>query len=70
VEGASEFDLQPGESVQILVYPGQIAFTASSPWNRLSGNAELFVEADQSIPLWLRFDPDPGGSSQWYLAWN
>ena len=70
VEGASEYDLQPGDSVQILVFPGKIAFTASSPWNGLSGNAELVAESDRSHPLWLRFEPDPGGSSKWYLAWQ
>ena len=69
-EGVSEYDLQPGASVSIEVFPGQIAFTASSPWNGLSGNAELYVEPDQSLALWLRFEPDPGGSSKWYLAWE
>ncbi len=70
IEGPSEFDLLPGESVSILVFPGQIAFTASSPWNGLSGNSDLNVAGDQSITLWLRFEPDEGDSGEWNLAWE
>ncbi len=70
IEGPSEYDLLPGESVSILVYPGLIAFTASSPWNGLSGNSDLSVESDQSITLWLRFEPDQGDSGRWNLAWQ
>ncbi len=69
-EGPSEYDLLPGEAVSILVYPGQIAFTASSPWNGLSGNSDLYVDSDQSITLWLRFEPDEGDSGEWNLAWD
>lgn len=67
-EGPSEYDLEPGQSVSIVVFPGQIAFTASSPWNGLSGNASISVATDQSIPLWLRFEPDDSGS--WNLRWQ
>ena len=70
VEGSSEYDLESGDSTQIIVFPGNVAFTASSPWNALSGNADLDIEADQSITLWLRFEPDPDGSSNWELAWQ
>ncbi len=70
-EGPSEYDLRPGESVSIVVFPGTIAFTASSPWNGLSGNSNLEVAGDQSVTLWLRFEPDAGSNSgQWNLAWN
>ncbi|HXF63885.1 MAG TPA: hypothetical protein VNK95_19835 [Caldilineaceae bacterium] len=69
-EGPSEYDLPPGGSVSIVVYPGRVAFTASSPWGGLSGNAEIQVEANQAVPLWLRFEPDPGNSGQWLLAWQ
>jgi uncharacterized protein YraI len=70
VEGPSEFDLEPGESTNLLVFPGTVAFTASSPWNGLSGNENIEVGADQSAVLWLRFEPEPEDSSQWYLAWE
>ena len=70
VEGPSETDLESGESTRVLVFPGDIAFTASSPWNALSGNAEVFAGADQSVTLWLRFEQDPVGSSNWELAWD
>jgi hypothetical protein len=69
-EGRSEYDLRPGESIAILVKPGTISFTASSPWNGLSGNAELTVNADQSQSLWLRFEPDPGEAGKWELRWQ
>jgi hypothetical protein len=67
-EGPSEYDLQPGGSVSIVVFPGQIAFTASSPWNGLSANADLTVDADQTVIMWLRFEIDAGGS--WVLVWQ
>jgi hypothetical protein len=66
--GPSEYDLQPGASVSIVVFPGDIAFTASSPWSGLSGNATIHADANQSLPLWLRFEPDTDGS--WVLRWN
>ena len=66
-EGPSEYDLQPGSSVSIVVYPGQVAFTASSPWSSLSGNAELTIEPDTALPLWLRFEQD---GNAWVLRWN
>lgn len=68
--GPSEYDLTPGASVSVVVYPGQVDFSASSAWNNLSGNATLALEADQSLPLWLRFEPDGAGSSEWRLAWQ
>ena len=69
-EGPSEYDLRPGESTTLLIYPGRIAFTASSPWNGLSGNSELEIGSDQSVVLWLRFEPDQGNSGKWNLAWQ
>jgi hypothetical protein len=69
-EGPSEYDLPPGGSVAIVVHPGHVAFTASSPWGGLSDNAELEVAPNQSATLWLRFEPDPGHSGQWLLVWQ
>ncbi|MCE7982742.1 MAG: hypothetical protein DYG89_16280 [Caldilinea sp. CFX5] len=65
--GPSEFDLQPGESISLLVYPGMIAFSASSPWRGLSGNDDFMLEAEQTLDLWITFVPDPDGSGNWIL---
>lgn len=67
-EGPSEYDLQPAGSVSIVVYPGDIAFTGSSPWSGLSGNASITVEPDQALNLWLHFELDADGS--WEFRWN
>lgn len=67
VVGPSEFDLLPGESLSLLVYPGMIAFSASSPWRGLSGNDDFLLEAEQSLDLWITFVPDPDGSGNWLL---
>ena len=66
---ASEFDLQPGESATILIYPGFISFSVSSPWSGLSGNDDFFIEENQSRTLWLFFMPDPDGSGRWILKY-
>ena len=68
IDGPSEFDLQPGGSINIVVYPGDIPFTASSPWSSLSANATVHATADESLTLWLRFEPEQGGS--WVFAYN
>jgi hypothetical protein len=68
--GPSEYDLQPGASVTLVVYPGQLTFTASSPWNGLSDNAVLYVDKNSSQTLWLRFSLDPDGSGGWILEWQ
>ncbi|MEZ4729089.1 MAG: hypothetical protein R3E79_18300 [Caldilineaceae bacterium] len=65
--GPSEYDLQPGESINLLVYPGQIAFSASTPWRGLSGNDDFFLEEKQTRDLWITFIPDPDGSGRWLL---
>ena len=67
-DGPSEFDIQPGGSIAIVVYPGDIPFTASTPWSGLSSNASVQVLADQSLTLWLRFESEPGGT--WVFRWN
>lgn len=67
-DGPSEFDLQPGGSIAIVVYPGDIPFTASTPWSGLSSNASVRVEANQSLTLWLRFEPEQGGT--WVFRLN
>lgn len=65
--GASEFDLQPGQSVNILVYPGQVTFSASTPWRGISGNDDFLIESEQTRDLWITFVPDPDGSGRWML---
>ncbi len=64
---SGEWDLQPGQSVSILVFPGMVPFSVSSPWGGLSGNANITVDAEQERSLWLYFIPDPDGSGKWVL---
>lgn len=65
--GLSEYDLLPGQSVSLLVYPGQLAFSASTPWRGISGNDDFLIEAEQTRDLWITFVPDPDGSGRWIL---
>ena len=67
--GPSEFDLQPGQGINILVHPGQIAFSASSPWNSLAGNKEFFLEDQKTLIMWIVFVPNPDGSGGWLLQY-
>jgi hypothetical protein len=69
VEGPSEYDLKPGESSSILVFPGELSFTASSAWNGLSGNTVYNITADETANLWLQFIPATNGSGQWQLIY-
>ncbi len=68
-QGVSEYDLQPGEAISLLVYPGQLAFSASSPWRGLNGNSEFFIDSKETRTLWLTFVPDPDGSGRWILQY-
>ena len=65
--GPSEYDLKPGEGITLVVYPGVVSFSASSPWNGLGDNAEIFLNPDESKLLWLTFVLDPDGSGNWNL---
>jgi len=67
--GVSEYDLQPGEAISLFVYPGQLAFSASSPWRGLNGNSEFFIDSKETRTLWLTFIPDPDGSGRWVLQY-
>lgn len=66
--GPSEIDLEPGQSQNILVYPGSITFSVSTPWRGLSGNALIEVDYDTTVPLWIRFEND-GSDTSWRLNW-
>jgi len=66
-QGPSEFDLKPGASVSIPVFPGVIQFSASSAWRGISGNAEFLLEPDNQRVIWLVFVPDPGDPGNWVL---
>jgi hypothetical protein len=68
-EGPSEVDLAPGQSTSFVVFPGVVAFSASSAWRNLSGNAEMLLEADQEQPLYLIFVPDPGEEGKWIFQY-
>lgn len=68
-EGPSEVDLAPGQSTSYVVYPGIVAFSASSAWRSLSGNAEILLEADETRTLYLIFVPDPGEEGKWIFQY-
>jgi hypothetical protein len=62
-----EWDLQPGQSVSILVFPGMVPYSVSSPWNGLGGNANLNLISEEDRALYVTFIPDPDGSGDWIL---
>ena len=66
---SGEWDMQPGQSVAMLVYPGMIPFSASTPWRGLADNANIQVEMNQERALWLYFVPDPDGSGNFILQY-
>ncbi len=66
---SGEWDLEPGASVTILVYPGSIAFSASSAWRGLSGNAELVLNEKEDRALWITFVLDPVEKDRWNLIY-
>lgn len=65
---SGEWDLEPGESVAILVYPGTITFSASSAWRGISGNAELMLNERDDRALWITFVLDPVEKDRWNLV--
>ena len=66
---AGEWDMQPGDQVSILVYPGVIAFSVSTPWRGLSDNAELTIAEKEERQLWIWFVPDPVEKDKWNLVY-
>ncbi len=64
---SGEWDLMPGESVAILVYPGTVAFSVSTPWRGLSDNAEFVIAEKEERALWIWFVPDPVEKDRWNL---
>lgn len=66
-----EYDLQPGETIYVVVNPGRVQFSVSSPWRGgISGNAEFLIEPDQSFPMYLYFVPDPNDSGRWEMRYQ
>lgn len=66
---AGEWDMQPGDQVSILVYPGVIAFSVSTPWRGLSDNAEFTIAEKEERQLWIWFVPDPVEKDKWNLLY-
>ncbi len=54
-----EHDMPIGGQVIIDTFPGQIAFSVSSAWRGLSGNADFTMLADQSRVLFVRWEQNP-----------
>ena len=66
-----EYDLQPGETIYVVVNPGRVQFSVSSPWRGgISGNAEFLIEGNQTFPLFLYFVPDPNDSGKWEMKYQ
>lgn len=66
-----EYDLLPGETIYVVVNPGRVQFSASSPWRGgISGNAEFLIEPDQSQTLYLYFVQNPNDSDDWDLYYQ
>jgi len=43
-EGGSEYDLEPGDTISFIIYPGVVRFSGSTPWNGgLAGNTEVYI---------------------------
>lgn len=64
-----EWDMQPGDQLSILVYPGTIAFSVSTPWRGLSDNAEFVIAEKEERELWIWFVPDPIEPDKWNLLY-
>ncbi len=66
-QGPSEVDLEPGESTSVIVYAGQIPFTASSPWQGLSGNTSIELAEGEARSVYIVFFWDEV-DEKWFLA--
>ncbi len=64
-----EHDMQPGGQVIIDTFPGQIAFSASSPWRNVSGNADFIMLADQTRVLYVRWEQNPD-TGDWGMKYD
>ncbi len=53
--------------MSILVYPGMIPFSVSTPWRGLSDNAEFVIAEKEERDLWIWFVPDPVEKDRWNL---
>ncbi|MEM7126648.1 MAG: hypothetical protein AAF702_10000 [Chloroflexota bacterium] len=66
-----EYDLQPGDTVNIVVNAGRVQFSVSSPWKGgMAGNAEFTIEPDQTRKMFLYFIPDPENSDRWLMRYE
>lgn len=64
-----EYDMQPGEQAIIDTFPGQIAFSASSPWQSTSGNADFDMLPDETRVLYVRWEQEIAGGP-WVLKFD
>lgn len=64
-----EHDMRPGEQLIIDTSPGVIAFSASSAWRGMSGNADFLMEVDQTRVLYVRWEKNPD-SDEWDLKFD
>ncbi len=66
----SEYDLQPGQSIEFLLRAGRVQFSASSPFRGSSGNAEFFLEEGMTRQIFLQFLPPAEGTGPWNLSYE
>ncbi len=64
-----EHDMQPGQQVTIDTFPGLIAFSASSAWRNLHGNADFTALADETHVLYVRWEHNPD-SGDWDMKFD
>lgn len=65
----TEYDMRPGDQVVIDIVPGLIAFSASSAWRNLSGNADFNMLAGESRVLYVRWEQNPE-TGEWSLKFD
>lgn len=66
-----EYDLLPGETIYVVVNPGRVQFSVSTPWGGgISGNAEFLIEPDESQTLYLYFVQNPNDRDDWDLYYQ
>lgn len=66
----SEYDLEPGQSIQFVIRAGRVQFSASTAWRDGAGNAEFPLNEGASRELFLRFQPTENDPNRWILRFE
>ncbi len=66
----SEYDLEPGQSIQFQIRAGRVRFSASTPFRGgLGGNAEFVLQEGETRELFLHFRPSEDDPDRWELRY-